>query len=172
MKFPTVSLLTLSVFLLGCSPRVTITTDSDKMVNFAQYKTFHWGPMEDDGHSKYPMYDNSLNRKRIKLAVKNELAKIGYRPDENKPDLLLDFHIVVESKQNITKHADGFYRYWRDYEVSTYNYKVGTLIIHMVDPKIDQVVWQGTASAVLDEKPTRVEEKLNATVTRIFEKFP
>lgn len=172
MKFQTYFLLLTVIMLSNCSPRITITRDSDAQADFSQYKTFYWSPMEGDIHEQYPMYDNSLNRKRIKQAVNNELKKLGYQLNESNPDLLLDFHIIVESKQDFTTHPDGSYRYWRDYQLSTYNYKVGTLIIHMEDAKIDQLVWQGTASAVLDERPTQVEERINNTVAKIFAKFP
>ena len=172
MTFQTVFLLLILVAISNCSPRITITRDSDDQARFSQYKTFDWGPMEEDRHEEFPMYDNSLNRKRIKQAVSNELVKIGYVLNENEPDLIVDFHILVESKQDFTTHSDRPYRYWRDYQLSTYNYKVGTLIIHIIDPKIDQLVWQGTASGVLDEKPTEVEERINAVVAKIFEKFP
>lgn len=172
MKFQTNFLMLALVVVSNCSPRITITRDSDAQADFSQYKTFYWSPMEGDNYEQYPMYDNSLNRKRIKQAVNNELKKLGYQLNESNPDLLLDFHIIVESKQDFTTHPDSPYRYWRDYQLSTYNYKVGTLIIHIVDSKIDQLVWQGTASAVLDERPTKVEERINNTVARIFDKFP
>ena len=172
MRPQTIFLLLMSVLVSNCSPRVTITRDSDKQADFTKYKTFYWSPMEEDSHGQYPMYDNSLNRKRIKEAVSNELKKLGYVLNEDRPDLLMDFHIIVESKQDFTTHSEGRYRYWHDYQLGTYNYKVGTLIIHMVDPAIDQLIWQGTASAVLDERPTEVEQRINATVSKIFEKFP
>lgn len=172
MRIHIILLLLISASLSNCSPRVTITRDRDDQANFSQYKTFYWGPMEEDRHEEFPMYDNSLNRKRIKQAVAGELAKIGYVMNDMAPDLLVDFHIVVESKQDYTTHPDSPYRYWRDYQLSTYNYKVGTLIIHIVDADLEQLVWQGTASAVLDERPTEVEQRIHATIAKIFEKFP
>ncbi|MDN5203928.1 DUF4136 domain-containing protein [Fulvivirgaceae bacterium BMA10] len=159
------------VALTACAPRISIHTDFDKAADFKQYKTFNWSSEVDELNKAYPMYDNTLNRKRIKNAIQSELTKRNYQLNDQDPDLLVDFHILVEDKSGTVMHDMGRYRYWRDYELTLYEYKQGTLVIHLVDGGKKQLVWQGSATAVLDEKPTKVEEKINITVAKIFEKY-
>ena len=52
------------------------------------------------------------------------------------------------------------------------SYTVGTLIVDLFDTRTKQVVWRGTATETLPDKPEKTAEKLNKAVEKMFNKFP
>ena len=49
-----------------------------------------------------------LNERRIKEAVMRQLSKQGYQLTNDKPDLLIQYHIVVEDKTAIATEPFGY----------------------------------------------------------------
>jgi len=54
--------------------------------------------------------------------------------------------------------------------VDVYQYREGTLLLMMVDPELDQVVWEGAAVGAVAGSPG--EEKIAKAVKRILEDYP
>jgi len=52
------------------------------------------------------------------------------------------------------------------------NYRVGTLVLDMYDTQSKRLVWRGTATDTLSEKPESNEKKLDKSVDKLFEHFP
>lgn len=50
----------------------------------------------------------------------------------------------------------------------------GALVLRVIDPKTEQLIWQGTARAALDDSasPDARKKRINDAVQRIFEHFP
>ena len=119
-----------------------------------------------------PRYDNEENRRLIRDAIQYELESRGYIFLEEDPDIVLEFDLIIEAHVDTVTQRTTSYRYWRGFEVHAYNYKVGTLVINMIDYDQGQVVWQGSAERLLDIEPDRAEEEINKVVNRIFRKYP
>ena len=51
-------------------------------------------------------------------------------------------------------------------------YKEGTLVLDMYDSNSRQLLWRGTATDTLSDKPEKNEKKLNKAVEKMFDKFP
>jgi hypothetical protein len=56
----------------------------------------------------------------------------------------------------------------------TYYYEEGTLILDIVDVKEHQLVWRGTAKAVVDENatPEQRQARIDQAVSMILDKYP
>lgn len=52
------------------------------------------------------------------------------------------------------------------------NIPVGTLAIDMLDPANKQLVFRGTASDTLSDKPEKNADKIQKAVKKIFDKYP
>src|SRR5690349_1332058 len=87
-------LLCICLGLLGvaCSSSFKISSDYDKQVNFADYKTYKFT----DETNSLPMTE--LNRRRLITAVSNALAAKGLSQSDNS-DVLVNLQANIANKQ-------------------------------------------------------------------------
>jgi hypothetical protein len=52
------------------------------------------------------------------------------------------------------------------------DYKVGTLVIDLVDSKTEKLIWTGTANAEINKKPKNPDEAIHAVVAKVMAAFP
>ncbi|EQA46131.1 PF13590 domain protein [Leptospira broomii serovar Hurstbridge str. 5399] len=95
MKLIRNSLLLLQFLCLGCTS-AQIQSSYDTSLDFAKYKTFDWYPSKEKNDEKY-FGDFSVQRE-IRFLLRRELEGRGLTLNSKKPDLLVEFHGVVESK--------------------------------------------------------------------------
>lgn len=161
--------------LLGCSDKLYVSSDYDKEVDFTKYKTFSWSKEQEEPGKRHPMFDNEMNRKRIMNAIETEMKKLGFKRLDWAPDLLVDFHVSIDDKMDymvLSDHPYG-YSFWPDYNVTSYSVKKGALIIHLVDTKTKQLVWQGLGSKRLGDVPANdAERKIQKGVEAIMAQYP
>ncbi len=175
-----------ALLLAGCGPSAHI--QKDKTADFTQYKTFAWSMM-DDGKIKRSA-GNSLVEQQIKEAVNKELVKQGWREVKRRPDVLLNYDVLVErstQKQHDPVYSNSFTRtFYNPYRRRFYsvyypsqllgydNYEVpvkeGTITISMTDNNTDKLVWQGWTTNEIDSK-NFTEKEVQSSVKAIFRKF-
>lgn len=163
------------VFLGGCSPHLRVYSDQDPDYQVKNFRTFNWGELIDIEKNKNPLHYNELNDKRIKAAVLKELSGRGYIHSELNPDLIIHYHIIVDEQSVVTTEPFGYIYgpYWTRTRTNVYSYREGTLIIDLMDPKTNSLVWRGWATAALDTiTPENTEEIIKRAVAKIFRKFP
>jgi hypothetical protein len=173
MRYPALVLgLLILIGILGCAS-MSVTTDYDQDVDFAEYKTFDWIKQKSEVPPRRA-FDASLFDKRLRSAVEAELAAKGYeRVTTGKPDLLIAYHIGARNQVDVTTHG---YRYgprgrWVGRHVEVHRYKEGTLILDLVDAGMKQLVWRGTAVGAV-YNPNDMEAGILEAVTDLFEEFP
>ncbi len=173
-----------AVFFLGivlcaasCS-QVLVTHDYNKDVNFTGFKTYGWHPIE----RSIEMNDLVVNR--VKEAVNRELQFRGFTQVADRPDLLINIHLVTRQKLSVTDwgHSTGVYwgrgyGYGSGYSyrgLSSRNYEEGTLMIDMVDAADNALVWRGSATDIVypDMSPDERTQEINNAVGLIMQKFP
>ncbi len=127
--------------LVGCSMK--IYSDYDHNISIKKYKTFGWSDHEKLDIKNNPLYDEQTE-KIIRREVALQLNKREYQFSELEPDLRLHYHIIMESFA-VTPDPFGYKydTYWLDREIHMYEYREGTLIIDLVDPKTDFLIWRG-----------------------------
>ena len=174
--------LFLCLLIVCCASMLRIRVDADPRVDLSSYHTF--GFLEPLTTDKVDY--STLLSLRLKEATRRELEKRGYRYTQSNPDLLVNFNVNIMQRQEL--RADpapvhyGYYRYrfglydpWPDYpyDIYTVNYKVGTLIIDLVDAARKQLVWQGLAEGHVTEKIlNNPAPAIDRSVTQIFARYP
>jgi len=177
------SLIILSVILLisACSGvDTTIRSNTNQSIELSQYSTFGFF-QQLDTDARY----ETLISQYLKKATINEMTQRGFILDNEKPDLLINFHTNVENKQYVhqipTAERGGYYSYrgrvyydaWTGYDTYVENYTEGTLNIDIVDRKQNKMVWEGIAVGHLTEKKQQnMASTLQKTVSDIFAVFP
>jgi len=175
-----------ALLLWSCGSSLKVTSDYNGELDFSKYKTYNYFRPHPDSVqeiSNSPVIANQLNQRRIENAINEEMLLRGYELSDN-PDILIGFYIKVEDKTDITTttygspyyRGYGYHGYYGGYghgytDVSSYNYKYGTLIIDLVDTRDNELIWYGTASKALKDNNRNPEATINYIVTKMFYQY-
>ncbi len=168
--------LVLSVWIGGCaSPKIGY--DFDHQANFSGYHRYAWvpGAQESTGDRRL---DNALLDARIRTAIEGQLHSKGYTATPNgSPDFLVAYHLGMKemmkgssTQKYIGDRAHGTYTTLSDVQP----YKEGTLLIDIVDAASQQLVWQASALAEVEQgmDPKEREARINGIVRAMLAHFP
>lgn len=181
--------LVVSVMLAACATGPTIRSDANPAVDLRSFETFaFFSPLATDQAG----YQTILTA-RLKDATRRNLEAKGFRYSEAEPDLLVNFFVNVEDRQEIRTtpapppppmgyygYRTGYYGGWGGYyggfgatEIQTINYQEGTLTIDLVDPAGKVLVWQGQAEGRVSSKARRDPgPAIDAVVAEIIATLP
>ena len=167
----------LIIILMGaCSPQIRVYTDHDPDYQVSSLASFDWAQKTNIEANSNPLYYNELTDKRIKKAVMEQLTSQGYMHAEGNPDFIIHYHIIVDDQSVVTTEPYGYYYgpYWMRLRTHVYAYREGTLIIDIMDPVTNHLIWRGSAVAGLDGVYTadEREELIKRAVEKIFKHFP
>ena len=176
MKVRYGALLVMLVVILGAwgciGPKVR--TDFDPAADFTTFRTYAFAGMTDLNQSG--ALDNSLIRKRLEAMVGQQLSSKGLRQVglEEHPDLLVHHWVTVKDKQRVQSTGPMVGPYGRrGYgEVTTYDYEEGTLIIDLVTPSKNELVWRGIIVSTLADSKEENMRMVNKAIAKAFEDYP
>jgi hypothetical protein len=171
----------LLILTAGCR-NIAIHSDFDPTVGFASLQSFAWlEPPEVEGAD--PFADNTLLRKRLRSAIESTLGARGFRPveDPEQADFLATYSVLLE--ENIRDNGSigiGTYGGYRRYgyggvysSPSIRVYQESTLVIDLLDPQSQDLLWRGWGSGIVGTRDrTRSEERLRDGVRMILDRFP
>jgi hypothetical protein len=117
----------------------------------------------------------------IKNAIARQLDLRGYQRTSSVPDIVVNFHVAVETidKDYVRNMYDG--NYYPEYRMdfsgprsARDRWEEGALIVFVFETVSRRLVWQGTALAeVTGEAPLEMREKrLNEGLKWMFTSFP
>jgi hypothetical protein len=147
-----------AVLITACATPPTIHRDTNPAANFGSYKTFGFlSPLATD---KFPY--ESLLTQHLKDATRLAMESKGYVFSNSSPDLLLNFYVNIQDKQDVRAtpgppaayvgypggyygYRSGYYRVYNTTTIETINYKQGTLTVDLVDAKQKILAWTATA---------------------------
>jgi hypothetical protein len=169
----------LTLFLLilfaGCST-VTVNYDYDMETDFTTLKSFNWMPDTPEPGM------NDLAVSRVKNAVNRNLQAKGFTLSQSDPDFMIAVHGGSKTKLDVVDWGYSYSRYGRygggyygtGHRIDTYEYQQGTLILDFVDANAMQLIWRGSATAVVnpDASPQEREQKVNEAVSKMLQNFP
>lgn len=140
---------------------------------------------EDADFSKYTTYQfqngtpvpSQLMDQRVVVAIQYHMAMNGYEEVSSNPDLVVTYHASARMEQKIyTDHyGTGYGRYrggWGTSSSSVHSYTKGTLLVDIWDANEKALLWRGTATDTISDKPEKNEKKINKSFEKLFAKFP
>ena len=147
--------------------------------DFYGIKTYAFAPGQSVGMS-------TLIGSRVETAIIDELSAKGIQLVEpDTADVLVRLMVVTQNKQDIRTYdrhyGGGAYDCWRcgmypqrATEVQVRNYTEGTLVIDLIDAKMDRAVWHAISRGKLGKHKSPEERKANvkAVVGNILANFP
>lgn len=156
-----------------------VRTDYDHGANFDNYKTYSLVKIVENPEI------SQLNHQRILAAVEENLAARGLQKVDSGGDLMIGYQASVEKQEQYTTFNNGvgpswgwgpgWGPGWGGPSISTTTSQtipVGALTLDMMDPGQKQLVWRGTVSDTLSDKPAKNAEKIKKAVKKLLEKYP
>ena len=159
--------------LFSCISPLKVYTDFDPDYSVRDYKTFGWISNKQLEQKGNPLYYNELNDKRIKKEVTLQMTNRGYHFATTNAGLVMHYHFVWENRELLNPDPFGDYgSYWLNRNLNGFEFREGTLIIDLMDPKTNSLVWRGWAVGFLDEdRPDQMGKQITRAVQTIFKKF-
>jgi Domain of unknown function (DUF4136) len=138
--------------------------DSDRTAAFARYRTYAW--------TAGTPAANPLAENRIHAAVAGQLAVHGFTLAAT-PDVFVATMVVThEQKEPVANGFSGGLMVGGSATASVPTYEIGTLIVDLYDARTKQLVWRGTGTDTLSDKPAKNTAKMNKAVAKMFEQYP
>jgi hypothetical protein len=165
--------------LLACSPVRVLRTEPAEAFMLSNYRTFDFYAVETEGDALSPDYERGVAL--LKNAVARQLEARGLTRKSDDPDLRVNLGIVVNQKvqtrqtnlQTDPPNYIGQRRYtWKSREVEVGRYRQGTVSVHLVDPRKNELVWQGVAEGVVPEKEAKLEKTIDQGAEALLGKIP
>jgi len=148
-----------------------VKTDYDHAADFSRYHTYSW--IKADAN-------NSLWADRIQRDVDSALTNKGWNKVGSGGEASVAALGFTRNEQSLQTFYDGFGGgwFWRGWGGPGYatttveNTPVGTLVVDIFDSQSKKLIWRGTGSQVLSDKPEDNEKKLQDSVEDMFKHFP
>ena len=174
--------LVAAVAVLGACSSVTVNTDWNTNIDFTQYKTYAWLP---------DTVDKSLSpfaQQNLQTAINGALQKHGLTEVKSDPQLYVTFRASQHSTTQYTTVSTGYgygagWGGWGCYgcyggggvgysTTTAQQIPTGNLIVVLVDPKINEMVWRSNASAEIASDMSGRASQLQQAMSQMFEGFP
>ena len=153
-----------------------VKVDFDKAADFTKYKTF--------AIKLGTSWNNPLGEKRVLAEIQQGLTEKGWTAttDDAKADAIVVLHGATEKQKSLnTFYSGGYGGYgWRggwgggmsSSTTTVDEYTVGTLVVDIFDAKTKALVYRGTASDEISNKPEKNAKKLAKASDKLFKDFP
>ena len=170
------------VLATGCASGPDIRADYDRAADFGKYRTYGFVAAAPGDTTQF----KSLAQQNMHNAAAREMESRGYTKSDA-PDLVINFKGKIEEKTDIESTPAPYYGPGWGYggwygapfggyggtEVTTRHYKVGTLVMDVVDREKRQVVFQGGIEGVVTKEMMQNREAaISGAVAHIFSKYP
>jgi Domain of unknown function (DUF4136) len=176
-----------TVLIGACANPPTIHRETNPASTFSSYKTFGFlSPLATD---KFPY--ESLLTQHLKDATRQAMESKGYVFSASAPDLLLNFYVNIQDKQDVRAtpgsatyarygypggyygYRSGYYRVTNTATVETVNYKQGTLTVDLVDAKQKVLAWTATAEGrISNDALKNPGPAIDTLVTNMMSELP
>jgi hypothetical protein len=152
-----------------------VSADFDKEADFSKFSTFS----VKIGTS----WNNPISERRFLTQFERALTAKGWSRTDANPSALVVLHGATEVRRTLnTFYTDvgGYGGYgWRGWgggmgsaTTTESEYTVGTLIVDIFDASTKKLVFRGTASGEVSDKPEKNAKKVEKAVNKMFKKFP
>lgn len=154
-----------------------VKVDFDKGADFSAIKTF--------AVKLGTSWNNQISEKRILTEVEQTLVEKGWKKDDANPDAIVVVHGATSTKRSLNTFYSGGgyggygYRGWGGMGMgmgtsttTESEYLVGTLVVDIFNAKSKALLFRGTASDEISDKPEKNIKKVDKATNKMFKDFP
>ncbi|MFC5408307.1 DUF4136 domain-containing protein [Larkinella bovis] len=173
---PFVILVLLPTVFVACSSIRVVKTEPADNFALSHYRTFAFSDIESTGDIPQSGFYRS-QVEALKNAIERQLLARGLSRVPASPDLLMNIGIAVDEKTQTRQtnfrtdppYYIGQRRYtWRSQEIPVGTYRQGTIDIHLIDPKKNEMVWRGMVEGIVPKKPARLQKQIDESMEKLF----
>lgn len=178
MRLPTVLLIGgLTAVTAGCLTLMPIGSHFQRGTDFTRYQTYAWGPADALPISGQRLRDNPYFVDDVHGAIDREFQDRGLkRATSERADLLVHYHAAVIGRLEVQSRAGRFGDcVGAECRGTVSDYDAGTLVIDVIDTRIQQLIWRGWAEHRLEDMlddPPAVHRRVQDAVHRIMKTLP
>lgn len=159
--------LLLAFSLAAACSAVDVHVDHDPEAKFDELETFAWRPSTvPERREPDPLHA------QVRATVAAVLQSKGYREVDEAPD----FHVAAfgGTRQLESPMSLGYRQWQRGRPVDVFVYQEESLVIDIIDPAANHLIWQGQAKGALGSYPTPGEraEMLEIAARSLLDRFP
>lgn len=169
------SVALLALLAAGCAASLNVRTYGPRGVDIRQYRTYTWDSPSALATGDPRLDNNRFFDERVRSQVDAQLAGKGFEKQAGgTADLLLHYHMSIAQRIDAA-NLDRERGYCSNAECAAYVYDAGTLLIDLVDPKTNTLVWRGWAEGSMDpfiDNQDWMEKRVDQAVARILDKLP
>jgi hypothetical protein len=162
--------------LVAACSSISVTTDFDPSVSFADFTTYYW--ITSGGESA-----NSITSNRIRVSVDSAMATRGFRKVDSGGDLAIAYQVTTNQRSSFTTVNTGWgggwgwHGGWGGMGMSTttqQTWNEGTLVLALFETTNQDMVWTASATADLDQNktPDQRQQQIDDAVEKMMAKFP
>jgi hypothetical protein len=149
-----------------------VQADWDHNADFSHYRTF--------AYVKSQPVENPLMDQRIVEAIKAELTAKGLTENSANPAMVVTYTAAMkQDKEYVANGFGGGYGMgWRwgggmgSATVNSFTTVQGTIVVDMYDAANKQMLFRGSATDTVSDKPEKDAQKIQKGMKKLFEKFP
>ena len=170
------------LFVSACSTRPYVESDYDTTFNFSGINSYYLMKTPSDEINNQAAL--SLADQRIQDSIVAQMQQRGLNRVDSpeSADISVSYHVTTREKTRYNNYnlrvGYGFFRYpfgaGYGYDTQVDQYVQGTLLVDVIDPKENRVVWRGSGMKRLSDHWSREQtrEKIAEYVSAIFDEFP
>ena len=157
----------IAVIVIGGCASMSIGSYVDRSADLSRYRTYGWAPPDQRATGDPRLDNNPFFEQRLQTDVAQRLDERGFQ-QAGDPDLLVYYHVSVGER------IDGF-GYCDAGGCEPFVYDFGTIVLDLVDRRVNRLVWRGWASGSMDgaiDNQDWMERRIDEAVTRIMARLP
>ena len=182
--------------ILGCAVLVMliaapslaqkVTIDYAHGFDFDSVTTFQYVDTEESN-----IKDNPMMGDRVVSMIKQEMREGGLQEVQENPDLYVTYHFTSEERKQLSTTSmgmGGYGGYWDDWggyggydafggpmmgssTTREYSYEEGTLIIDAYDSQEKKMVWRGSGTVTVKDKPEKQVKQVENILKKLGKKW-
>ena len=161
------------VLVTGCAS-MNVNSYVERGYDLNRFHTYAWSPAPAAATGDPRLDSNPFFDEQVRAEVEVQLARRGFERTARLPDLLVHYHASMTQRIE-ARDLDEQYGSCEKGHCRADVYDTGTVLIDLVDPHTNKVIWRGWAEGAMDgavDNQAWMEAKISQAVTRIFERMP
>lgn len=161
----------------GCATTMNVSSHVERGLDFSRYHTYDWGPADALPTGDPRLDQNPFFQDHLQGAVEKQLAAKGLkRSTAGTADLLIHYHASINQRFDVNR-MDKAYGYCEtdDCRNGVMEYEAGTLVLDVVDPRTNNIVWRGWAQDSVEDalqNRDKMARQIDEAVTRMLALLP
>jgi hypothetical protein len=129
-------------------------------------------------------WGNDLSERRVLTEIDQAIAGKGWKKVDSGADVQVVLHGATDTKHNVNTFYSGMGGYggygyggfagggMGSASTTGTAFRVGTLVVDMLDPNAKALVFRGTVEDELSDKAEKNQKKLEKASAKLFKNFP